>query len=74
MFRWQGRTHRIHSAEGPERIAAEWWRKPWSENEIDRVRDYYQVEDDAGRRFWLFRTGLYGAERPTRWWLHGLFA
>ena len=73
-FRWQGRTHRIRNAEGPERIAAEWWRKPWSENEIDRVRDYYQVEDETGARFWLFRTGLYGAERPTRWWLHGLFA
>jgi protein ImuB len=74
MFRWQGRAHRIKNAEGPERIAAEWWRKPWSENEIDRVRDYYQVEDESGARFWLFRTGLYGAERATRWWLHGLFA
>ncbi len=74
MFRWQGRMHRIRNAEGPERIAAEWWRKPWSENEIDRVRDYYQVEDETGARFWLFRTGLYGADRPTRWWLHGLFA
>ncbi len=74
MFRWQGRMHRIRNAEGPERIAAEWWRKPWSENEIDRVRDYYQVEDETGVRFWLFRTGLYGAERRTRWWMHGLFA
>lgn len=74
MFRWQGRMHRIRNAEGPERIAVEWWRKPWCENETDRVRDYYQVEDETGARFWLFRTGLYGAERPTRWWLHGLFA
>lgn len=74
LFRWQGRAHRIRNADGPERIAAEWWRKPWSDNEIDRVRDYYQVEDERGARFWLFRTGLYGAERPTRWWLHGLFA
>lgn len=74
LFRWQGRTHRIRNAEGPERLAAEWWRKPWADNDIDRVRDYYQVEDEAGARFWLFRTGLYGAERPTRWWLHGLFA
>lgn len=74
LFRWQGRTHRIRNAEGPERIAAEWWRKPWSDNAIDRVRDYYQVEDESGARFWLFRTGLYGADRPTRWWLHGLFA
>lgn len=74
MFRWQGRTHRIRNAEGPERIAAEWWRMQWADNAVDRVRDYYRVEDDAGARFWLFRTGLYGADRPTRWWLHGLFS
>jgi protein ImuB len=74
MFRWHSRTHHIRNAEGPERIAAEWWRKPWADNAIDRVRDYYQVEDETGARFWLFRIGLYGADRPTRWWLHGLFA
>lgn len=74
MFRWHGRTHRIRNAEGPERIAAEWWRMPWADNAVDRVRDYYRVEDDSGARFWLFRTGLYGADRPTRWWLHGLFS
>lgn len=74
MFRWQGRAHRVRNAEGPERIAAEWWRKPLAENGIDRVRDYYRVEDETGARFWLFRSGLYGAVRPTRWWLHGVFA
>lgn len=74
MFRWRKRLHRVRNAEGPERIAAEWWRKPWAENEIDRVRDYYCVEDESGARFWVFRTGLYGGERAARWWLHGLFA
>ncbi len=74
LFRWQGRTHRVRMAEGPERIAAEWWRKAWDDNEIDRVRDYYRVEDESGARFWVFRTGFYGGERPTRWFLHGLFA
>jgi protein ImuB len=73
-FRWRGRMHRVRRAEGPERIAAEWWRKPWEENAVDRVRDYYRVEDGSGARFWMFRTGLYGSERPTRWWMHGLFA
>jgi protein ImuB len=73
-FRWRGRMHRVRRAEGPERIAAEWWRKPWEENAVDRVRDYYRVEDGSGARFWVFRTGLYGSERPTRWWMHGLFA
>lgn len=38
------------------------------------VRDYYAVEDEAGRRFWLFRLGLYGDGRSPGWFLHGLFA
>ena len=39
-----------------------------------RARDYYRVEDEEGRRFWLFRTGLYGEATDPRWYLHGLFA
>jgi protein ImuB len=38
------------------------------------VRDYYVIEDDGGRRFWVFRVGLYGASRPPGWYLHGFFA
>lgn len=39
------------------------------------TRDYFRVEDARGRRFWLFRHGLYGSEtdRPC-WYVHGLFA
>jgi protein ImuB len=73
-FTWRGRQHRVALSEGPERVAEEWWRKLGSEDQIDRVRDYYRVEDSEGRRFWIFRSGLYGAARPTRWWIHGLFA
>jgi protein ImuB len=77
FFKWQGRIHNILRAEGPERIGSEWWRKPWAEQAgeegVDRVRDYYRVEDEDGARFWVFRTGLYGHERKTRWYLHGLF-
>lgn len=59
----------IVRAEGPERIAAEWWRRP------GLTRDYYRVEDESGRRLWIFRHGLYGREEPSpRWYLHGLFA
>jgi protein ImuB len=50
-FRWRGRVHRIARAEGPERIAPEWWRPAAGE-----ARDYYRVEDADGRRFWLYRT------------------
>jgi protein ImuB len=38
------------------------------------VRDYYTVEDDGGRRLWIFRIGLYGASEAPRWFMHGFFA
>ncbi|MFI5015482.1 MAG: DUF6504 family protein [Hyphomicrobiales bacterium] len=70
-FRWRGATHGVVLAQGPERIAAEWWhqRRP------QPTRDYYLVENEAGRRFWLYREGLYGRETNSpRWFVHGLFA
>ncbi len=38
------------------------------------TRDYYIAEDDGGRRFWLFRLGLFGIAPQPRWYLHGFFA
>jgi protein ImuB len=73
LFRWRGALHRVRLAEGPERIAAEWWRAPFETAGLLPARDYYRVEDEAGARFWLFRAGPYGGEAPPRWWLHGLF-
>jgi protein ImuB len=78
LFRWRGRTHRITRAEGPERIEPEWWRDPTANSTtLDAdTRDYYRVEDADGRRFWLYREGLYdrtAADTPPRWFLHGLF-
>jgi protein ImuB len=66
QFRWRRRLHRVRAAEGPERIAPEWWRDP-----VSRTRDYYRVEDEEGRRFWLFREGLYGEAGNPRWWMQG---
>ena len=60
-------------SEGPERLAEEWWRRPLDTADPSHVRDSYRVEDEAGARFWLFRAGLYQADVPPRWWLHGLF-
>ncbi len=68
LFRWRGRAHRVRRSEGPERLAEEWWRQP-----SDQTRDYYRVEDETGARFWLYRAGLYTAETPATWWMHGLF-
>jgi protein ImuB len=69
-FRWRGVAHGVARAQGPERIAAEWWR----DGAQAPTRDYYLVEDEAGRRFWLYREGLYTRETAApRWFVHGLF-
>jgi protein ImuB len=71
-FTWRGRTYAIARWEGPERIAAEWWRR---RDRGGKPRDYYRVEDAAGHRFWLFRHGLHDAGKGAPdWYLHGLFA
>ncbi|KQM65524.1 hypothetical protein ASE75_04475 [Sphingomonas sp. Leaf17] len=71
-FRWRSSLHDVTRFEGPERIAAEWWRR---RDGAGLTRDYYRVEDSDGRRFWIFRHGLYGDEvAMPGWYLHGLFA
>ena len=75
-FTWRRRQHRVRHADGPERIAEEWWIEDSAadpRDSGDRVRDYYRVEDEEGRRFWLYRAGLPG-DPPPRWFVHGIFA
>jgi protein ImuB len=71
-FTWRGIRRRIARADGPERLFGEWWKRA---NEQTMVRDYFQVEDEAGERFWLFRAG--DGEDPQTgsqsWFIHGLF-
>lgn len=69
-FRWRRSLHEVARAEGPERIAGEWWRR----QDAVPTRDYYRVEDQRGRRLWIFRQGLYGEANTPRWYVHGLFA
>ncbi len=78
-FRWRGVTYEVAGAQGPERIASEWWRRPLPlpspQASEGLTRDYYLVEDAHGHRFWLFREGLYGRETAAaRWFVHGIFA
>ena len=75
-FRWRRALHAITRAEGPERIAVEWWHPSADGSEqLPLTRDYYRIEDEEGRRFWVFRAGLYGRETKTpRWYMHGVFA
>ena len=71
-FSWRGTVHEIARAEGPERIAPEWWR----ERGKVRLRDYYRIEDGEGRRYWIYRDGLAGDGRGgvPEWFLQGLYA
>jgi len=124
-FVWRRLARRVVRADGPERIAPEWWHhlpagtprppgadapegasKAWLVPKMDpradashieaaraalaaapstggatpegaprpRTRDYYRVEDGDGRRYWLFRDGLYGDGRGGRpqWYVHGV--
>ncbi|WP_274534237.1 MULTISPECIES: Y-family DNA polymerase [unclassified Rhizobium] len=70
-FKWRRTTYQVARAEGPERIAGEWW----VDGEDALTRDYFRVEDADGRRFWLFRDGLYSqAAVSPKWFMHGIFA
>jgi protein ImuB len=74
-FRWRRKFHEVRRFEGPERIASEWWkRRDGAVDKAGLTRDYYRVEDARGRRFWVFRHGLYEEKPDPRWYLHGLFA
>ena len=120
-FIWRRVPRTVTRADGPERIAPEWWThiavpqpppalrgqaRQWLTPKMDpradaaqiahvradleamldapsgpvkllpRARDYYRVEDAEGRRYWLFREGLYGDGRggAPEWYVHGLFA
>ena len=71
-FTWRRVRHRVRRADGPERIAGEWWKRG---GETRSVRDYFQVEDEEGHRYWLFRRGdgENGITGDMRWFLHGFF-
>jgi protein ImuB len=71
-FTWRRVERRVSRAQGPQRIAPEWWREIGAEQ--SRTRDYYRIEDEAGAGYWVFREGFYGGEEePPRWFLHGLY-
>lgn len=67
-FRYNGKLHTVAKADACERIEAEWWL------EDGLHRDYYIVEDEAGKRYWLYRLGHYNEEEKPQWFLHGFFA
>ncbi len=72
LFSWRGALYRVVRAAGPERIEPEW--QAWAC--AGAVRDYYDVEDAGGRRYWLYRAGFRdraGQREASRWYIHGLY-
>ena len=68
FFIYKNVRHLVLKADGPERIEREWW---LDEGEH---RDYYQVEDEQGQRYWLYRSGHYDGGQKYKWFIHGFFA
>ncbi|MCJ8209749.1 DNA polymerase Y family protein [Mucilaginibacter sp. RS28] len=67
LFIYKGEKHIIRKAEDAERIEPEWWLTQ------SPHRDYYLVEDEQGRRYWVFRSGHYD-DADSQWYIHGFFA
>jgi protein ImuB len=72
QFIWRRQTHKVARYAGPERIAPEWW----TDRPGTRLRDYFKVEDQSGKRLWIYREGLHedGRGGDPRWFVHGMFA
>ncbi|MER8462035.1 DNA polymerase Y family protein [Mesorhizobium sp. M1396] len=71
-FTWRGVRRRVKRADGPERVFGEWWKR---DAELAAVRDYFQVEDESGERYWVYRAGD-GEDAATgshKWFMHGIF-
>ncbi len=71
-FLWRGLRRKVRAADGPERIFGEWWTH---DAEMQAVRDYFRVEDEAGERFWIYRAGdgEHAETGSQNWFLHGIF-
>lgn len=71
-FTWRGVRRRVRRADGPERVFGEWWK---ADAELARSRDYFQIEDEGGERYWIYRDG--DGEDPAtgthRWFIQGVF-
>jgi len=71
-IRWRGAKLTITYGIGPERIAPEWWRRdPQRDTRYEQTfseRDYFTVQDNAGRWLWVFRR-----LDTQEWFVHGVW-
>lgn len=65
-IKWQGKTCRVISGFGPERIAPEWW---GGNDPLFLTRDYFKIQLENGGWLWVFRE-----LENSRWFIHGLWA
>jgi protein ImuB len=59
-IRWKNEGGEVIAGDGPERLMFQWW-----DSDI-AARDYYRVEDEHGRRLWMFRDA-----ESNQWFVHG---
>lgn len=73
-FLWRGTLRSIYYYSSSERISAEWWKslKAGLGQRLFLTRDYFRIEDSEGRRYWLFRCGLFSETDTVNWYLHGI--
>jgi len=65
-MQWRGQSLKILQGTGPERVSAEWWEN-YADNQLEE-RDYFKVQDEAGRWFWVFRL-----KSSQQWFMHGMW-
>ena len=70
QFRWRHAPFIVRRANGPERIAPEWW----VVEDHHKTRDYFRIEDFDGRRYWIFKELVRQSGQKPSWYLHGLFS
>ncbi|WP_417821551.1 Y-family DNA polymerase [Terasakiella sp.] len=72
-FIWRKQRIEAQHISGPERLTREWWHDLkldfW--NARLGMRDYYRIQDQAGRDLWLCCS--YAQDNQARWFVHGWF-
>lgn len=66
-IRWRSTNLPVTIGVGPERIAPEWWRGEIGKR-LFAERDYFKVQDGAGRWLWVYRD-----QTTQTWFVHGVW-
>lgn len=64
----RGRALRIIGSLGPERIAPRWW-LTGAEARTAPARDYFKLQDEHGRWWWIYRKA-----ETSKWFVQGMWA